>query len=244
LSYLIAAIVFVQWRDAFCSFAAPTQSLWSAWQSRRAATLWHLGSYIAYSTYSIGFPIILAAVAPTATVGAFAASRLLVTPPLAIVTALEAIDKPRAASAYATSGRDVLTRIRYRAQLQALVLTSPYFIVVLWFSNSIQTLLYGKNYSFPASIVLLWAIFAVLTAVNQSQETSLLILGRTRGLFAAKVLAAVAGSSIVLGQPDGLTVFSATVAATTAMGVNVLCTLVCLAIASRRTATEVRGVIG
>lgn len=221
LCFLTAALVHLTRVHLRASAAG---SVRDAWRTRRTPTLWHLASFAGYSVYSVGFPIVLAAVAPIAVVAAFAASRLLVTPALAVVTAIDAVDKPRASAAYAEDGPAGLTSVRRHTQRHVLLLNTVYLAAVWLSVDLIEGALLDDRYSFTNAAVLLWFAVSLLISVNQAQETSLIILGRTRGLFLAKAAAAVVAFSVVLATASDLTLTSAVGAVAAAMATNVLIT--------------------
>jgi O-antigen/teichoic acid export membrane protein len=153
---------------------------------------WAAASHLGYSGYNFGIQVVLGAVAGPAAVGVYHACRTLVQPVFVLITALDSIDKPRAAVALSRGGAAALRRALRKAMGVISAIALPYLLLVAAQADAALGLLYGDLYRGNAGVVLLWCLVALLSMVAQTVETGLYVALRTRELFYGRAVAALA----------------------------------------------------
>ncbi len=153
---------------------------------------WAGGAHLAYSGYNFGVLALLAGLAGPAAVAVFHAMRLLVQPVAVLVSALDSIDKPRAARAL-LHGAAALRRQLWRSLrligplvlgvLALLALVGP--VALPWF--------YGLAYADQGPALQAACLVALLGVLSQPLESGLYVARRTRALCVGRALAALAG---------------------------------------------------
>lgn len=182
----------------------------------RTYTGWALASHLAYSGYNFGVQALLAAVAGPAALGAFHACRTLVQPVTTLQSAMDSIDKPRAAAALAREGTPGLRRVLRRAMAVLALLAVPYLALVAWGAGPLLAWLYGDRYAEQQAVVSMWCLVALCSVISQPVESGLYVARQTRALFAARAVAALASLALALA----LTVSHGAVGALAAMALG------------------------
>lgn len=152
---------------------------------------WALGSHLGYSGYNFGVQALLAAVAGPAAVGVFHACRTLVQPVTVLQSAMDGVDKPRAAAAWATLGKPALQRALWRSFGWMAVPSLPFLAFVALAAAPLLGLLYGPAYAGAQPVVLAWCAVAACSLVSQPVESGLYVTRRPRDLFLARTGAAL-----------------------------------------------------
>ncbi len=110
-------------------------------------SLWASLSHIGFSGYNFGVQAMLANMAGPTALGIFHACRTLLQPVNTLVGAMDTIDKPRAARAYASNGRIGLIKAMQTA-LTILFLTGGLYIATIYLLDSwLLALVFGTQYS-------------------------------------------------------------------------------------------------
>jgi O-antigen/teichoic acid export membrane protein len=151
---------------------------------------WSAGSHLAYSGYNFAVQAVLAALAGPAAVGAFHACRTLVQPLATLASAMDSVDRPRAAAALATAGPAAMRRVLLRSLAITATLGLPYLALVAWGAPTWLALAYGERYPQEALVVSMWCLVALCSIVCQPVESGLYVAHRTRRMFGARVVAA------------------------------------------------------
>jgi O-antigen/teichoic acid export membrane protein len=154
---------------------------------------WALASHLGYSGYNFGVQAILAALAGPAAVGAFHACRTLVQPVAVLMTAIDSIDKPRAAAALQHGGWPALRNALLHNQRWAALLVLPFLAGVALAAAPALRLFYGELYATQQAVVWMACLAALAALVAQPVESGLYVARRTRELFLARCVAAVLG---------------------------------------------------
>ncbi len=166
---------------------------------------WSTLGHLAYSGYNFGVQAVLAALAGPAAVGAFHACRTLVQPVSTLISAMDSIDKPRAATARAAQGLPAMRRVLLRTLGVMALLGVPYLALVALQADTLLGLAYGPRYADQGPLVWMWCLVALCSIVSQPVESGLYVAHRTRPLFAARALAALVAlaAAVPLVQSHG-----------------------------------------
>jgi O-antigen/teichoic acid export membrane protein len=153
---------------------------------------WALLSHLGYSGYNFGVQAILAALAGPAAVGVFHACRTLVQPLATLTTAMDSIDKPRAAAALVAGGPRAMRRVLARSMCRVAALALPFLAVVALGADTWLALAYREQYAGQAAVVALWCVVTLCSLGSQPVESGLYVARRTRALFFGRAVAALA----------------------------------------------------
>jgi O-antigen/teichoic acid export membrane protein len=167
--------------------------------------LWNVLSHLSYSGYNFAIQAIQAATIARPELSAFYATRNIFQPIQVLVMAVDNTDKPRAARAFAASGKSGLYRSLITTSLSLLALGAPYLLCVAFFHDSILHYLYNGKFDHSAGGGLLWIFPFALMMVAQPIETGIYVIKKTKVLFITRIIAAIIGilASIVLTQRFG-----------------------------------------
>jgi peptidoglycan biosynthesis protein MviN/MurJ (putative lipid II flippase) len=99
---------------------------------------------------------------------------------------------PRLSRSYTSSGLLGLTRALRGTQAFLLVVSVPYLLAVVIFSEPLLHLLYGAKYSGLSTELRLWAVVALLLVIIRPLDMWLLASRNSRTLFMRKLLGALA----------------------------------------------------
>lgn len=152
---------------------------------------WAIMSHLGFSGYNFGIQSMLAFFSGAGAVGAFHACRTFIQPVSVMVGAVDSVDKPRAASAYASNGRaGLFSTLRHTAAAIAAI-AIVYLLPVLLLDRDLLQLAYGTKYVEQSHVVWLWALVAALMAIAQPIETGLYVIRDTRAMFFSRAFASV-----------------------------------------------------
>jgi O-antigen/teichoic acid export membrane protein len=182
--FSMLAFGFGNWNMLFGRYS-PTLSLVEHKRFSFWATLSHLG----FSGYNFGVQSLLGALAGPAALGVFHACRTLLQPVSILIGAMDSIDKPRAARAYAETGRAGLFKKLKNAFIALACLAGSYIVFVLITNTWLLNLAYGQRYHGQESVVALWCLVSAFTAIAQPVESGLYVIHRTRELFYSRLMA-------------------------------------------------------
>jgi O-antigen/teichoic acid export membrane protein len=146
---------------------------------------------IPYAIYTTAVVILVGIFGGPTAAAAFTAGRTLTNPAMAAVSAVDTLDKPRAAKALASDGMTGLRASIARTRRTVLLLTGPYLGVLALFSPWILSLAFGPAYAAHGLGVSLLAISFFFTGLNQPSETALIVLRATRSMLAIRSTIAV-----------------------------------------------------
>lgn len=170
--------------------AVPVRTIAAVWRHHRHFAFWQTMTAIPYAFYTTIVVILVAAFSGPAAVAAFTAARTLTNPAMALVSAVDTLDKPRAARALYQDGLPGLKRSIRRTLLTVIGLTGPYLAVLTLFSGYILHAVFGaafKDYGFGVSLLAVAAFFACL---NQAPETALIVLRAGKAMFSVRLAVA------------------------------------------------------
>lgn len=173
---------------------------------RRFAT-WLSLTIIPYTFYSSATVVILIGIfnGPLAA-GVFTAARTLTNPAVSIVSAIDSIDKPRAARALATGGIEGLRHSVRRTRLFLIAVTGSYLALVAIAAQPLLDLAFHHRYSGITLEVRVLAAAIFLFCLNQPSETMLIVLRASATMFATRTATAVLTVALlVAGSGHGVT---------------------------------------
>lgn len=146
---------------------------------------------VPYSIYTTAVVILVGMFAGPTAAAAFTAGRTLTNPAMAAVSAVDTLDKPRAARALASNGMAGLRASIAQTRRTVLLLTGPYLGVLALFAPWILSLAFGPAYAVHGLGVSLLAVSFFFTGLNQPSETALIVLRATRSMLAIRSMVAV-----------------------------------------------------
>lgn len=156
-------------------------------EGHRGFSMWAALSHLGYSGYNFGVQAMLGAISGPAALGIFHACRALIQPVNTLIGAMDSIDKPRAARAYAATGRFGLFRSLRSTLMGLAILGGVYLGLAALFDTWLLRIAFGARYSDQESVVLWWCIVSALTICAQPVESGLYVAGRTREMFLSRV---------------------------------------------------------
>jgi len=168
------------------------------WRQVSRSTGWHFLSFMGHSSYSSAMPLVIASVGSVEMIAVFGATRSMVTPLLAIATALDSIEKPRLGKAFFDGGIYQLCDSARRVAIQLSVIAAPGVLMLSIFGAPILGVVFGPQYIQYHTTLLLWCVSVVFTLLNQPVETSLIIIQKGKHLFAGKLVASVLGLCLAI----------------------------------------------
>lgn len=191
------------------------------WWELAPNTLWHLMSFLAYSTYTTALPIVVAAIGSPAAVAALVATRNLTNPALTISTAVDSFEKPRAGRALREGGMAALRAATERTRRFLLVINTPLMIALALFAPQIVRLMRGGGPDYVL-LVYLWIGVVTATLINQPYETALILQRKTAVLFWSKLAGGVVLLPLAFALVPGFGATGALYATLAATIVNLL----------------------
>ncbi len=146
---------------------------------------------IPYSIYTTAVVILVGIFGGATAAAGFTAGRTLTNPAMAVVSAIDTLDKPRAARALAADGLPGLRASIARTRRTVLLLTGPYLGVLALFAPWILGLAFGHAYADFGLGVSLLAVSFFFTGLNQPSETALIVLRASRAMLVVRSIIAV-----------------------------------------------------
>jgi O-antigen/teichoic acid export membrane protein len=159
------------------------------WREIRHFARWTIVECIADSVQNYGMNLAVAFFGGPASASVFATTRNVVAPVYTLTSALGA-EIPRLARSYAASGSLGLTKALRSTQAFMLMVSVPYLLMVVCFSEPLLRLCYGSKYVGFVPELRLWALSALLLAIIRPLDMWLIASLNSRTLFLRKVLGA------------------------------------------------------
>jgi O-antigen/teichoic acid export membrane protein len=169
------------WREAF-----------EHWRPFRNFSAWQAATHLPYTLYNNSAVLLIGALAGPLAASAFTASRTLATPASSLVTAVDSLDKPRAARALKSDGLPGLRRSIGRTRILLTTLTGGYLAAIALAAPAVLHLMFGDKYATEALAVRILCGVFFLIGLNQPSETFLIVLRESRMLFVTRTIAAAA----------------------------------------------------
>jgi O-antigen/teichoic acid export membrane protein len=154
---------------------------------------WNLLSHLAFSGYNYAIQAIQGMNISKADMAAFYATRNLFQPVQVLVMAVDSTDKPRAANAYAVSGRSGLFASLRRTCLTLFAVGAPFLALVYLFHEPALHYLYNGKFDHQSAGCIAWIAMFALMMLTQPIETGIYVIKKSRILFTTRLVAAIAG---------------------------------------------------
>lgn len=180
------------------------------WQFGRWATLSHL----AYSGYNTAIQVALSLISGPAAMGSFSAVRNLIQPVNTLIGAIDNVDKPRAARAFASGGFSALFSSLWRTMATLSILGGGYLLMCAVGGGYVVNLLYQQRYGYAWSELWMWCLIALAMMAAQPLESGLYVAHRTDALFANRLVSAIIGLGAAVACIPTLGVFGAMIGLT------------------------------
>jgi len=170
----------------------------------RADMGWNLAAAVPYGVFNTGLPILLGFVANPATAGLFTATRVLLAPITTLVSAVDTVDKPRAARGLRDGGRAGLIRSLRGTLVSLLGLSLGYLLVGGVYADEILRFLLGANESAQPGRAWLWMVVGFLLMLGQTTETGLIVLRQAHWFFWSRLIATATGLIVLIVAVPGM----------------------------------------
>lgn len=177
--------------------------------------------YAVYSSASVVVPI--GALIGPVSAALFTAARTITNPAISIVSAIDSIDKPRAAHALAVEGLAGLRRRIARMRRLIALATGAYLGIVALTAEPLLRLAFHHRFPGLADEVRLLALAFFLFGLTQPAETLLIVLRAGRTLMAVRIATAVVTlAALVAARAHGVAGMAAAICASQATGLLLL----------------------
>lgn len=176
-------------------------------RANRADAAWLAATNLPYSVYSSATIVVpIGILVGPAAAGLFSAARTLTNPAISIVSAIDSIDKPRAARAFAGGGVPRLAELVRRSRHMIALATGLYLGGVCLFAQPLIRFAFHDRYAGLEGEVRLLALGFFLFGLNLPSETTLIVLRAGRTMLAVRTITAVATIvTLAIGTPWGMT---------------------------------------
>lgn len=162
------------------------------WLENPANVLWQSLNTIPYSIANSSLTVMVGAFGGGVAAATFNVAKTLANPATAMVSAVDSLDKPRAARALAHGGLPALRASIRRTRRLLVLLTGGYLLAIVLLADIVVPLAFGPAYQGAELSVRVLAAGFFLMCLNQPSETLLIVLGAGRLMFLTRVVAAVA----------------------------------------------------
>lgn len=175
-------------------------------RSNRAEASWLAATNLPYSVYSSASIVVLIGLLVGSVAAAvFSAARTLTNPAISLVSAIDSIDKPRAARAFARDGMPGLRSIVHRSRLSIALATGLYLGLVALFAGPLIAFAFKGQYAGLEREVRLLALGFFLFGLNLPSETMLIVLRAGRTMLTVRTVTAIATiAALAIGSAYGV----------------------------------------
>jgi O-antigen/teichoic acid export membrane protein len=193
----------------------------SCWLENPGNVLWQSLNTIPYCIANSSLTVVVGAFGGGVAAATFNVARTLANPATAMVSAVDSLDKPRAARALGHGGIAALRASIGRTRRLLVLLTGGYLLAIALSAGVIVPMAFGSAYDGAATSVRVLALGFFLMCLNQPSETLLIVLGAGRLMFLTRIVAAVATvAGLALSARHG--VLGAAIAVTVAQLINLV----------------------
>ncbi len=167
------------------------------WRGHARFAFWQAMAHLPFSIYNSSLVVLVGALAGPIAAASFTVTRTLCNPAISTVSAVDSLDKPRAARALVSGGLAGLRGSVNRTRLLLITLTGAYLGVVVVFAGPVLKLAFGPSYVMHTQEVRLLAIGFFMMCLNLPSETYLIVLRAGRLMFIGRMLTAVAAVGLI-----------------------------------------------
>ncbi|MDE0879243.1 MAG: hypothetical protein OSB00_11365 [Sphingomonas bacterium] len=176
-----------------------------SWWQHRSFAFWQGMTTLPYAVYNSSVSVVIGIFGGPAAVAGFAAARTLTNPAISMVTAVDSLDKPRAARALAANGIAGLANSVGRTRKLLVILCGGYLGLLVLAADPILDLAFGNIYAEHVNEVRILAVAFFLICMNQPSETFVIVLRQSKLLLVTRIFAAtVAIIALAIGARYGL----------------------------------------
>lgn len=175
------------------------------WARHRRFAGWQVLTTIPYVIYNSSVVVLIGIVNGPLPTAAFNAARSLTNPAISMVSAIDSLDKPRAARAFASEGIPGLLHSIARTRRLLGILTGCYLGAMIVLAEPILSLAFGTTYAgHVTAFRILCAVFFTM-CMNQPSDTLLIVLKESRLLLLLRSMTAVSVVALLFAaRPFGL----------------------------------------
>jgi O-antigen/teichoic acid export membrane protein len=175
-------------------------------RDNRSQAGWLAATNFPYSIYSSASIVVLIGLLVGSVAAAvFSAARTLTNPAISLVSAIDSIDKPRAARAFANDGMAGLKSVVHRSRLSIALATGLYLGLVALFAGPLIAFAFKGQYAGLEREVRLLALGFFLFGLNLPSETMLIVLRAGRTMLTVRTITAVATiAALAIGSAHGV----------------------------------------
>lgn len=175
-------------------------------RDNRDHAAWLAATNLPYSVYSsASIVVLIGLLVGSGAAAVFSAARTLTNPAMSIVTAIDSIDKPRAARAYAREGIAGLRSVVRRSRLAIGLATGAYLGLVAVFATPLIAIAFKGHYAGLEREVRLLALGFFLFGLNLPSETMLIVLRAGRTMLTVRTVTAIATiAALAIGAAYGV----------------------------------------
>lgn len=171
----------------------------------REFVLWQSINNIPFAAYNHSAVVLVGLFGGAHPAAAFTAARALTNPANSMVSAVDALDKPRAARGLAHEGMAGLRASVNRTRRTLLLLCGSYLAVLALFAAPLLHFAFGAAYDGEVTEMRVLALAFFLMCLNQPSETFLIVLRASKTMLAVRcATCAVLVAAMLLAQPYGL----------------------------------------
>lgn len=174
------------WRESF-----------RRWHDHSHFAFWQSLAHIPYAVYNASLVVLVGAVAGPGAAASFNVTRTLCNPAISAVTAVDSMDKPRAARALVSGGLAGLRGSVTRTRTLLAIITGLYLGAVVVFAEPLLRLGFGHAYAGHAQEVRILAISFFMISLNLPSETFLIVLRAGQLMFISRLLTAVIAVALI-----------------------------------------------
>ena len=187
-------------------------------RAHRQFIFWQVLNNVPFAAYTQSAVVLVGLFGGQHPAAAFTATRTLTNPSASIVTAVDTLDKPRAARGLAQGGLAGLRGSVNRTRRTLLLLCGGYLGLLALFAGPVLHFAYGATYDNEVNEIRVLAFAFFLMCLNQPSETFLIVLRASRTMFVIRCMTcAVMLACMVLARPYGLLGICTALAVTQAM---------------------------
>lgn len=178
----------------------------SLMRENRATAGWFAATNVPYSVYSSASIVVWIGLFMNALATAvFTAARTLTNPAISLVSAIDSIDKPRAARAMAEEGPAGLLRVVRKTRLTIAVVTGLYLSAVALFADHLTAAVFAGAYDGLGTEIRILAAGFFFFGLNLPSETMMIVLRAGRTMLTIRcVAAAVTLCALWIGARHGI----------------------------------------
>lgn len=160
-------------------------------RENRATAGWFAATNLPYSVYSSASIVVWIGLFMNALATAvFTAARTLTNPAISLVSAIDSIDKPRAARAMAAEGPVGLLRVVRKTRLTIAVATGLYLSAVSLFADRLTAAIFAGAYDGLGTEIRILAAGFFFFGLNLPSETMMIVLRAGRTMLTIRCMAA------------------------------------------------------